>query len=464
MADLIQLKRSNVAGLQPAAPELEDGELGLNTADGSLYAKIGDAVTLLNPSDFVSDVIAGGSNVAVDVASGVATITVLQEPADWDQSDVTAADFIKNKPTNLSQFANDSAFVTESGAAAAAPVQDIVGGGAVLVSSAGGVFTVSAPAQQSADWLEDDASLPTFIANKPTAISAFNNDTQYVTSGQAAAAAPVQSVAAADGTIVLANSSGNIQLSVDKSSVAPVQGLLAGQNIAITSQDGIFTIGATGSGTVNGVSAELPIKVTGSSFAPVVGVNAATTSSSGVVRFATEEEAASGAVGVAVDAAALQGALPSALSELSNDSAFVTQEAIDLSLQGYLPLTGGTISGDFVVGPSGSARAPTPPDSDSSTAIATTEWVTRAIAGAELYQWNHGGADTAADPTAGFLRVSGNELYLAISKQSSDGIASRVVSLGVGDVILLEALPPAILFEDGGILTSETGNTITVEQ
>lgn len=464
MADRIQLKRSDVAGLQPAASELEDGELGLNTADGSLYAKVGGTVALINPTDFVSDIVPGGANVGVVINAGVATITVSQEQADWAQSDVAAPDYIKNKPTALSQFSNDTGFVDAAGASAASPVQNILQAGAVSVSSLNGEYTISAPAQVNSDWNEADSSQPAFIENKPTALSSFSNDTQYVTSAGAAAAAPVQSVSAADGTIDVSAIAGNIAISVNRDNVAPVQAIAAGANISVVAQGGTYTISALGSGSVNSVSGQLPVRVTGSSFAPVIGVDTATPSVPGVVRFATGAELQSGASSVAVDAAALKDSLPAAVSELTNDAGFVTQGDIDYSLQGYLPLSGGTISGDFVVGASGSARAPTPADGDSSTSIATTEWVQRAIAGAELYQWLHGGSDTTADPTSGFLRVSDDNLYLAISKQSGDGLASRVASLGIGDVVFMEELPPQILFEDGNVLTGETGNSITVEQ
>jgi len=40
MADIIRLKRSNVSGTAPTTGELIDGELALNTADGTIYLEV----------------------------------------------------------------------------------------------------------------------------------------------------------------------------------------------------------------------------------------------------------------------------------------------------------------------------------------------------------------------------------------------------------------------------------------
>jgi hypothetical protein len=498
MADDIQLKRSDVPGLAPAAGELLEGELAFNTYDGKLYAKDASGnVFVVNPSASLTAIEAGGDNVTIETAAGVATISVNQPTVEWGN--------ISGRPTKVSELTNDSGFVDAIGAADAAPVQGIVGANAAVVSTIGGLYTVDVPGQLRSDWLESDPESVSFIENKPTQLSDFTNDPGYITAQQAADAAPVQSISGV-GAVVVTNDSGAFTVSApaqvqanwseqdslnpsfiqnkplvvsdldndagyvtsaDAAAAAPVQDVLAGSNVSITKEGGAYTVSALLNDGITSVSASLPITIGGDLSEPVIGVEAATQQDAGVVRLATESEVADGSSGVVVDAAQLKASIPTKLSELTNDQNLVTQESassqIASAVASYLPLSGGTVAGALVVAPGGSSQAPTPPAGDSSSSVATTEWVQRELSGGDdvTDRWTHGGADTTADPMQGFIRVSADGSFLAISKYASSGGLASLGALSPGDIVLLATASAALLLETGDNLTNEFGLPIT---
>lgn len=73
----------------------------------------------INPLFFTDllDIIKAGNNITLDIDNINKTITInssggaLQVQSDWLQSDVTAVDFIKNKPLNVSVFINDANYL-----------------------------------------------------------------------------------------------------------------------------------------------------------------------------------------------------------------------------------------------------------------------------------------------------------------------------------------------------------------
>ena len=85
--------------------------------------------------------------------------------SDWNQTDSTEDDFIKNKPTNVSAFTNDAGYLTQH--------QDISG-----KANSADLATVAT----SGDYndLDNKPTIPTV----PTNVSAFTNDAGYLTSHQ----------------------------------------------------------------------------------------------------------------------------------------------------------------------------------------------------------------------------------------------------------------------------------------
>lgn len=100
-----------------------------------------------------------------------------QQQADWNQKDTTAVDYIKNKPTNVSAFANDAGYLTQHQSlnnyytksevdAELADKQDTLTAGANItiennvISSTGGT-------QVQADWNQTDVTAVDYIKNKP---------------------------------------------------------------------------------------------------------------------------------------------------------------------------------------------------------------------------------------------------------------------------------------------------------
>lgn len=511
MADDIQLKRSNVPGLAPAAAELLDGELAFNSYDGKLYAKSASGVvSVINPSASLVQVVSGSDNVTVETTSGVATVSVEAPPVAW-------ADII-GRPTKVSELENDSGFVNALGAADASPVQSIIGANAAVVSEVGRLFTVDVPLQKQANWGEADVSSVSFIQNKPTALSQFENDKSYVDATGAALAAPVQSISAADGTIVVGGTAGAVTLraaieipaqkqadwgesntlsasfiqnkptklseftndsgfvnSAEAADAAPVQGIASGANVTVTSVDGVYTISASQNpGTIDKVSGIAPIAVANGTTAPEISVAAATSSSAGVVRLASQADLMAGVSGAVVDAAQLVASSPTKLSQLTNDQGFVTQASIDAKVAGYLPLTGGVITGTLAVAPGGSATVPTPVARDASQKVATTEWVQRELAALQdqTSSWVFGGTYTSGNPGIGFFRLSADGLFLAISKYDSDEVLAAALGLDDGDEVVLA--PPAgslapdtslnILLENSDRLLTEASTPIIAEQ
>jgi hypothetical protein len=527
MADEIQLKRSSEAGVIPLASELLPGELAINIADRTLYAKdVAGNVFVISPaalSDYENDLgfvtaaevsaaapiqsVVGAEAVTVVIANGVATVSAPpQQQADWAEDGPLATTFIKNKPIALSQFENDEEFVDAAGAAAVAPVQNITGAGVVSVSSEAGVFTIDVAERAQSDWSDSDLGSPSHILNKPTKLSQFENDEGYVDAAGAASAAPVQSIASPDGSISIEQTGGEYLVTLPAqaavqsnwsqtdtsaadfiqnkptalsdfandegfvdaaaaATAAPVQSIVAGDNVSVTAVDGEYTIAASVDSGVMSVDADEPITIGGTASVPVIGVAEASAESLGVVRFASQQDVSSGEPLRAIDAAQLKAAVPTKLSALTNDTGFITQSSVTQAVSGYLPLSGGTVTGTLIVAPGGNALAPTPPVGDSSNAVATTEWVQRELIDADDVAglWQLGGSDVSSDPTSGFLRVSQDGAFLAISKYAVSGIAPTVASLRPGTLVVISASPTELTTELGIVIQSHDGVSITTE-
>lgn len=103
--------------------------------------------------------------------------------ADWDQTDSTADDYIKNKPTIPTVPTNVSAFTNDAGYITSAPVQSVNGQTGIVVLN-----IPDSPVQSN--WNETDNTSLAFIQNKPTIpvvptnVSAFTNDAGYLTQHQ----------------------------------------------------------------------------------------------------------------------------------------------------------------------------------------------------------------------------------------------------------------------------------------
>lgn len=95
--------------------------------------------------------------------------TSAQLQADWTETDAKQADYILNKPTNLSQFNNDLTGV----------VGDFHVPGNFTVGGSAGATTGTTTATSSSvipNWTETDAVAADYISNKPTNLSQFTND------------------------------------------------------------------------------------------------------------------------------------------------------------------------------------------------------------------------------------------------------------------------------------------------
>ena len=126
-----------------------------------------------------------------------------QVQADWGQTGMTEPDYIKNKPTNVSAFTNDVGYLVSSDIAGKADksttytkteVDNLVSPKAnsadlATVATSGSYNDLlnkpHIPNDQvQADWGETGTGEPSFIKNKPTNVSAFNNDAGYLTEHQ----------------------------------------------------------------------------------------------------------------------------------------------------------------------------------------------------------------------------------------------------------------------------------------
>lgn len=103
--------------------------------------------------------------------------------ADWNQTDSTADDYIKNKPTIPTVPTNVSAFTNDAGYITSAPVQSVNGQTGIVVLN-----IPDSPVQSN--WNETDNTSLAYIQNKPTIpvvptnVSAFTNDAGYLTQHQ----------------------------------------------------------------------------------------------------------------------------------------------------------------------------------------------------------------------------------------------------------------------------------------
>lgn len=111
--------------------------------------------------------------------------------SDWNQTDDTEDDYIKNKPTNVSAFTNDAGYLTQhqdiSGKANSADLATVATSGSY--NDLSNKPTIPA-AQIQSDWNQADDEAKDFIKNKPTIptvptnVSAFTNDAGYLTQHQ----------------------------------------------------------------------------------------------------------------------------------------------------------------------------------------------------------------------------------------------------------------------------------------
>lgn len=111
--------------------------------------------------------------------------------SDWNQTDDTEDDYIKNKPTNVSAFTNDAGYLTQhqdiSGKANSADLATVATSGSY--NDLSNKPTIPA-AQIQSDWNQTNDEAKDFIKNKPTIptvptnVSAFTNDAGYLTQHQ----------------------------------------------------------------------------------------------------------------------------------------------------------------------------------------------------------------------------------------------------------------------------------------
>ena len=393
-----------------------------------------------------------------------------QHQSDWAETNTGVPAYIKNKPTNVSEFVNDSGYITlgqvppdavasvngktgvvvlnaadvgalpgntaipsktsdltndgsatsgpfvdATGAANAAPVQNIVAGQNITVSESSGVFTINSAGGGGA---VDSVNGQTGVVVLTT--SDLSNDSGYITLADIPTA-PVQSVNGQTGVVVLnaadvsalpantaipANTSdlnndgdgvgGPFVDALGAAAAAPVQNIVAGQNVTVSESSGVFTINAVGGGgavdSVNGqtgivvlatsdltndsgyiTSAAIPTNVSAftndagyitAAGAPVQSVNTQTgavvlatsdlTNDSGYITSAaipTNVSAFTNDAGYITSAS-----IPANTSDLNNDGdgsgggPFVDYAALSLELGDYLKLTGGTMSAGADIG------------------------------------------------------------------------------------------------------------------
>ena len=135
----------------------------------------------------------------------------------------------------------------------------------------------------------------------------------------------------------------------------------------------------------------------------------------------------------------------------------------------YLPLIGGTISGGltvsgaFNVGPAGTARVPTVAATDASTAVATTEWVQSLLAatGSIRFMWKYGGDTVNVDPGLGNLDINIGNTIIAISKTDGHGNQRYLDPIASGDTIVLTDDPatgPATEYQRFDVIGTPTDN------
>ena len=150
--------------------------------------------TALNElEDGKQDKLTAGSNITIDANNVISSTGGTQQQADWNQTDTTAVDFIKNKPTipDTSDFVSKSEYNPKEVAIAEALIdlkenkadktelnakqdalvsgtniktinnESILGEGNIVIQGGGG-------GQQQADWNQTDTTAVDYIKNKPT--------------------------------------------------------------------------------------------------------------------------------------------------------------------------------------------------------------------------------------------------------------------------------------------------------
>lgn len=111
-----------------------------------------------------------------------------------NSKDITTKEYVDGEiPTKTSQLTNDSGFLPTT-ITSPANGQIIAYNGTAWINQSPQSFS-----QQQANWAETSTASVQYIQNKPTALSAFTNDTNYIT----ASGAPVQSVDGLTGSVVL---------------------------------------------------------------------------------------------------------------------------------------------------------------------------------------------------------------------------------------------------------------------
>ena len=128
----------------------------------------------------------------------------------WDQIDTSADDFIRFKPTMLSDFTNDLGFIT------GIPT-NLINGQDLAAAQNTLQITPNADVNVQSDWLQGNNTQDDYIQNKPTALSAFTNDEQFIDLQEV----PVRTVTIARGNADNASiSGGNLAIVIAREAVS----------------------------------------------------------------------------------------------------------------------------------------------------------------------------------------------------------------------------------------------------
>lgn len=102
------------------------------------------------------------------VAGGNLVLTTDPNPtqSDWDTTTLSDPSFIKNKPTNLSDFNNDQTFIPEAPEDGNQYTRKDAGWQEIIV--------------EQSDWIEGNDTSAAYIKNKPTKVSDFDNDSNFI--------------------------------------------------------------------------------------------------------------------------------------------------------------------------------------------------------------------------------------------------------------------------------------------
>lgn len=167
--------------LQPTNPSLDydilenkpklNGKTIQGSHDSEYYGIPTKTSDLENDSDFVSDAnyVHTDNNYTSEEQSkleGIESGAEVNVQSDWEQTNTSADDYIKNKPENLVQDADyvhtDNNYTSDE------------------KSKLSGI-EAGAEANVQSDWNEVDNSKDDFIKNKPTKVSDFQNDSGFIT-------------------------------------------------------------------------------------------------------------------------------------------------------------------------------------------------------------------------------------------------------------------------------------------